>query len=70
MYGELGFWLIRYEFAHSEDEAERLCERGSVRVDGKVVSNVHYVPQEGSSLSTLENAYTIQIPMRKEYEIL
>ena len=70
MHDELGFWLIRYEFARSEDEAERLCERGSVRVDGKVVSNVHYIPQEGSSLSTLENAYTIQIPMRKQYETL
>lgn len=58
----LGFWLVQYEFAKTEEEAERLCERGSVRLDGQVVSNVHLVPPTGSALSTLENAYTVRIP--------
>ena len=69
---ELGVWLVHYEFARNLDEAERLCERGSIRLNGKAITNVHHIPEEGSSLSSLENAYTILIPAssRKQYEIL
>ena len=65
MVTELGSWLVQYQFVRSLDEAEQMCERGSVRVDGKTISNVHYIPQEGSSLSTLENAYTVLIPEQR-----
>jgi ribosomal protein S4 len=62
---ELGTYLVHYGFARDYDEAERMVERGSIRIDGKTVSNVHFIPEGGSTLSSLENAYTVLIPWRK-----
>ncbi len=62
---ELKDLLVKFNFAKNEEEAIELCYRGSVRVDGKTVSDAHYVPQEGSSLLTLENAYTVLVTVEK-----
>ncbi len=59
---ELKSWLVYFDFARSLDEAERLCERGSIRVDGSVVSNSNFIPPIGSCVGSLENPYTFCIP--------
>ena len=59
---ELGFWLVELDFVRTMDEAEVLCQRGSVRIDGNSVSNVHTIIKPGSLLGTLEHAYTIRVP--------
>lgn len=59
---DIAFWLVRFNFVKDIDEAERLCERGSVRVNGKIISNAHFSPEGGSSLSSLEHDYTLRIP--------
>jgi hypothetical protein len=70
MIQNLGFFLVHYKFAKSWEEAAALCERGSVQVDGVVVSDIFYVPKGGSSLNTLETLYTVQLPVPRQYEVL
>ncbi len=60
--GDLASTLVRYNFAHTEEDAQRLCERGSVRLNGRIVSNSQVIPECGSTLTTLEpDAYTVWI---------
>ncbi len=61
-------WLLTLGFAKNIMEAENFCSRGSVRVDGKVVSDIRYIPAAGSAISTLEHPYTVCIP-EPEYSL-
>lgn len=63
---ELGYWLMEFKLAKNNEEAENLCVRGSVRIDGSTISNARYIPQAGSILRTLESLYSYQIPERAE----
>lgn len=67
---DLGRLLLHYGFVKTMEEAERLCERGCVHIDGKAVSNVQHIPETGSYLSSLEHDYIILVPVRKQYETL
>lgn len=60
----LGRLLITYGFVRTIEEAERLCEQGSVRLNGDIVCNVYQEPSPGSILGTLESSYTVLVPSR------
>jgi ribosomal protein S4E len=58
--------LTTYQIAKSAEEAEQMCEAGLVRVNGRVVSNLLFYPQNGDIITTLNSDYRYQVIYQEE----